>query len=82
MNKKLKKRLYLVALAVILLMASPSVFAYLDPTTGSMVISAIVGIFASIALALKTYWYKVKTFFKGGSSVKPEDKDRTETTTD
>jgi O-antigen/teichoic acid export membrane protein len=56
--------LTLCSLAVSLLLVSPGVFAYLDPTTGSMVISAIVGIFASIALALKTYWYKIKGFFK------------------
>lgn len=46
------------------MLASPSAFAYLDPSTGSMVISAIVGIFASIALAMKTYWYKIKKFFR------------------
>ena len=38
--------------------------AYLDPTTGSMLISAIVGLFASLVLALKTYWYRIKSFFK------------------
>ena len=38
--------------------------AYLDPTTGSMLISAIVGLFASLVLAIKTYWYRIKTFFK------------------
>jgi len=54
----------LCSLAVSLLLVSPGVFAYLDPSTGSMVISAIVGIIASIALALKTYWYKLKGFFK------------------
>lgn len=43
---------------------SPAALAYLDPSTGSMVVSAIVGIFASIALALKTYWYKIKGLFK------------------
>lgn len=53
-------------LLLALLLFSPSVFAYLDPSTGSMVVSAIVGIFASIALALKTYWYKIKGFFKRG----------------
>ena len=53
----------LCSLAVTLLLVSPGVFAYLDPSTGSMVISAIVGIIASIALALKTYWYKLKGFF-------------------
>ena len=51
-------------LAVLLLVISPPAFAYLDPSTGSMVVSAIVGIFASIALALKTYWYKIKGLFK------------------
>ncbi len=55
------------ALLTLLLCASPSAFAYLDPSTGSMVVSAIVGIFASIALALKTYWYKVKAFFRRDS---------------
>jgi len=54
----------LCGLAIALLLISPGVFAYLDPSTGSMVISAIVGIFASIALALKTYWYKIKGFLR------------------
>ena len=54
----------LAVFAICLMLASPSAFAYLDPSTGSMVVSAIVGIFASIALAVKTYWYKIKGFFK------------------
>ena len=54
----------LFGLLVLLLCVSPSAFAYLDPSTGSMVVSAIVGIFASIALAVKTYWYKIKALFK------------------
>ena len=51
-------------LALSLLAFSPAALAYLDPSTGSMVVSAIVGIFASVALALKTYWYKIKGLFK------------------
>jgi amino acid permease len=57
-------RTALTCLLALLLCVSPSAFAYLDPSTGSMVVSAIVGIFASIALAVKTYWYKIKAFFK------------------
>lgn len=57
-------RMYRAALAVVLLLCSPGVFAYLDPSTGSMVVSAIVGIVASIALAVKTYWYKLKGLFR------------------
>jgi len=47
-----------------LLLMPVTAFAYLDPTTGSMVISAIVGLFASLVLAIKTYWYRIKAFLK------------------
>lgn len=52
------------AIAIVLLLIPVSALAYLDPTTGSMVISAIVGLFASLLLAIKTYWYRIKAFFK------------------
>ncbi|MGI9343839.1 MAG: hypothetical protein ACR2QV_13455 [Gammaproteobacteria bacterium] len=47
----------------LLTMSSPA-WAYLDPGTGSMIISAIVGLFATVGLAVKTYWYKLKGFFR------------------
>jgi hypothetical protein len=52
---------------------APSAFAYLDPSTGSMILSAILGIFATVGLALKTYWYKLKSFFRksDGQSANP-----------
>ena len=56
--------IFLASFALMLLLVSPGAFAYLDPSTGSMVVSAIVGIIASIALALKTYWYRIKAFFR------------------
>ena len=56
--------LLLSSLALLILLVSPGTFAYLDPSTGSMVVSAIVGILASIALALKTYWYRIKGFLR------------------
>ncbi len=40
------------------------VYAYLDPSTGSMLISAVIGMFATVGLVLKTYWYKIQSFFK------------------
>ena len=64
----------------LLCLASPA-FAYLDPSTGSMVVSAIVGIFASIALAVKTSWYRLKNLFKGQSRiVDKENRDSTQDT--
>lgn len=56
-----RKRQWRVLLA--LLLYSGMAHAYLDPSTGSMVISAIVGLFASLVLAIKTYWYRIKSFF-------------------
>lgn len=38
--------------------------AYLDPGTGTMIISAIVGVLATIILGVKTFWYKITAFFK------------------
>ncbi len=67
--------IHLVFLAM-LLAASPEANAYLDPSTGSMIISAIVGLLASIALAVKTYWYRIRSFFRRGegpADTKPED---------
>lgn len=56
-------RALLTVLAALMLTPLPAL-AYLDPTTGSMLISAIVGLFASLVLAVKTYWYRIKAFFK------------------
>jgi hypothetical protein len=41
--------------------------AYLDPGTGTMIISAIVGIGATIALGVKTFWYRITRLFKSGN---------------
>jgi len=38
--------------------------AYLDPSTGGMLISAIIGMFATLGLVIKSYWYKLKSFFR------------------
>jgi hypothetical protein len=60
---QLQSRL-LLSILIFLLLLPASAMAYLDPTTGSMLISAIVGLFASLVLAIKTYWYRIKSFFK------------------
>jgi hypothetical protein len=64
------KRDFGVSLTLLLALAgfSQPAFAYLDPSTGSMIFSAVLGILATLGLAVKTYWYKLKSFFRG----KPE----------
>ncbi len=55
-------------LLVSLALVAPEAWAYLDPSTGSMILSAIVGVFATAALAVKTFWYKLKGLFRGKSA--------------
>jgi hypothetical protein len=52
---------------------APPAHAYLDPSTGSMILSAIVGLFATIGLAIKTYWYKLKNLVTGRAGRRPEE---------
>ena len=51
--------------------------AYIDPGSGSAIISAIVGIFVGAGLALKTYWYKITGWFSSKDSIEEsEDQSR------
>jgi hypothetical protein len=34
--------------------------AYIDPGSGSAIMSAIIGFFVAISITIKTYWYKIK----------------------
>jgi len=51
-------------LAACLSIASPA-YAYLDPGTGSMLISAVLGVAAAVGLAVKMFWYRLVGFFRG-----------------
>jgi len=44
------------------------VYAYIDPVTGSALLTLLAGVFAAGALVLKSYWFKIKTRFSGGLS--------------
>ena len=51
-------------LVACLSIASPA-YAYLDPGTGSMLISAALGVAAALALAVKMFWYRLVGLFRG-----------------
>ena len=76
MNRNSKQLFACVAVLSLTAFAPPA-FAYLDPSTGSMILSAIVGLLATVALALKTYWYRLKAFFRGDRR-EPKDPEQTE----
>ncbi|MDH3977564.1 MAG: hypothetical protein OEU86_03535 [Gammaproteobacteria bacterium] len=67
-HRNFPRRAISAVVAVCLLTLAQPAWAYLDPGTGSMIISAIVGLFATVGLALKTYWYKIKSLFRKDSA--------------
>lgn len=52
------------ALLAALLGYAPPSHAYLDPGTGSMILSAIIGLIATVALTFKTWWYRIRRLFR------------------
>ncbi len=40
------------------------VAGYLDPNLGAMIVSAVVGVFATLSLAVKGFWYKITSPFR------------------
>ena len=58
---KIKIKLFL-AFTLIALITQPA-FAYIDPGSGSAIMSVIIGFFVAIGVLIKTFWYKIKNFF-------------------
>ncbi|MFI5325201.1 MAG: hypothetical protein ACHQ7H_03115 [Candidatus Rokuibacteriota bacterium] len=51
-------------------------YAYLDPGTGSMLLSALIGVAAAVGLAVKMFWYRLVGLFRGkrtGAGLPPGD---------
>lgn len=57
----MKKTMFL-TITLLLFGAQPA-FAYIDPGSGSAIMSVIIGFFVAIGVLLKTFWYKIKSFF-------------------
>ncbi len=49
--------------------------AYIDPGSGSAIMSAIVGFFVAIGIAVKTYWYKIKSLLGGKNSTSDSEEE-------
>ena len=47
-----------------------SAFAYLDPGTGSIILTAIISIFAFLSLKIKIILNKIKNFFEKKKDIK------------
>jgi len=62
--------------ALLALWTQPAM-AYIDPGSGSAIMSAVIGFFVAIGLAVKTYWYKIKSLFAGKKSNQTSKTDHT-----
>ena len=51
-------------LVACLAVAQPA-YAYLDPGTGSMLLSAVIGVAAAVGLAVKMFWYRLIGLLRG-----------------
>lgn len=56
------KRTMFLALTLFAIGTQPA-FAYIDPGSGSAIMSVIIGFFVAIGVLVKTFWYKIKSFF-------------------
>jgi len=63
--------------AMVALAFSSPAHAYLDPGTGSMIVAAVVAVFATIVLGVKTYWYKLVSLLRGRNT-RPDARDADE----
>jgi hypothetical protein len=61
-----------ILIILITLWASPAM-AYIDPGSGSAIMSAIIGLFVASSLAIKTYWYKIKSLFSDKKTTSGEN---------
>lgn len=72
----MKNIIPIIPITVITLWVPPAM-AYLDPGSGSAIMSAAIGLFVAIGLTAKTYWYKIKSLFKGKNTAQESGSDPT-----
>ncbi len=59
----MKKFKLIIVLSLIIFSVPQTAHAYIDPSTGSMVIQILLAAFAAIGYTIKVYWGKIKAFF-------------------
>lgn len=49
--------------------------AYVDPGSGSVIVTTILGLIAAVGYTFRKYFYKLKRFFTGGKTTKEPDEE-------
>jgi hypothetical protein len=56
-------RIGLVLAAISLVFLINPAYAYIDPASGSAIMSAVIGLFIALGILVKGYWFKLRSFF-------------------
>ena len=70
----MKKKILLLLSLILLFIGIVPAFAYIDPGSGSAIISVVIGLLVAIGATIKTYWYKILKLF-GKSEKKTNNND-------
>lgn len=63
----------IVLVAALAALTAPGMaYAYLDPASGSMILQAVIGGVAAVAVAFKVYWGRIASFLGIGRGDEPE----------
>ncbi len=63
---------YAVVTSILLLTTAQQAHAYIDPGSGSIAMTAILGFIAAIAYTSRKYFYRLKNLFKKNNAADPE----------
>lgn len=69
-----RRRVALCTVYFLILAVSNTAHAYVDPGSGSVIVTTILGIAAAIGYTFRKYLYKVKRLFGGKESTKSRDR--------
>jgi hypothetical protein len=61
----------LVLAFIVSIFGSQPALAYIDPGSGSAIMSVIIGAFVAIFMMVKTFWYRIKSLLGLSKSTKP-----------
>ena len=56
----------LISSFVFVILFNNKAFAYLDPGTGSIIVQMIIGGLVGVGIAIKVFWYRIKTALSPG----------------
>ena len=49
-------------ITILLMVGAQPALAYIDPGSGSAIMTVVIGVLVSFGVVMKTFWYKIKRF--------------------